>query len=329
MRTRIALFVSTGVALLLTLAACGGGGGSGRGDGGGGAAGSGTTAALTGGGAGGGGSAGGASASASGAASGTLTIQVTDAPFAHGIVDRAEIEVSRFEIHEDATATSGFTTIFDASLTGRPLAIDLTHLRNGTTLGLLTVTLPAGTYRQLRYVVSDARLALTNGNVYSMPNGSIELPSATPSGFSVFIDPPVQVRDGQGMTLLLDFDLSRTYLPIPAGDALAASRYMLRPVVRAAIVSTGGSVQGTVRDAANANAPVASASIEIFTAGTTTGPVATTGTDSNGSYAILAVPPGSYDVVATITTASSTRSATVVAQLVTASRATMVDIQVP
>jgi hypothetical protein len=258
-----------------------------------------------------------------------LTVQATDAPFAHGVVTSAEIEVSRIEIHSSGTASSGFTTIFDASVAGQPVKIDLMNLRNGATQALVSAMLPAGTYRQLRYIVSAAELTLTNGNAYSTATGNLDLPSGMSSGLKVFLDPPVLVTGGQSTTLLLDFDLTRTYLPIPANDALTATRYMLRPVIRAANASTAGAIQGTVRDAANANAPVAGATVEVFTAGTTTSPVATTGTDAGGSYTILAVPPGSYDVVATITTASATRSATVLARSVTVGNVTTVDITVP
>jgi len=72
------------------------------------------------------------------------------------------------------------------------------------------------------------------------------MPSLSQSGFKVFIDPPIQIVDAVSRTLLLDFDLAKTFHPIPNNDPLNATTYSLHPVIHAANVSTSGELRGVV-----------------------------------------------------------------------------------
>jgi len=273
---------------LLLLAACGGGGG-------------------------GGGSSGG---------TGILAITATDAPLDHAMVTEARIWIDKITIHSDADADGGFLTIYD----GAPIEMDLLHLNNGVVQSLAQAELPAGDYRQLRLYVDHARIVLVNGNVYTTEGGTLNMPSLAQSGFKVFIDPPIEVVADVSRTLLLDFDLTKTFHPIPANDPLNATTYSLHPVIRAANVSTSGEVRGIVEQASGQAGlvPVAQATVYLLHGGETDlgDAVASTATNDAGHYAVLGVAPGTYDVLAT----KNGLDGRVNAQTVIAGSATVVDV---
>jgi hypothetical protein len=251
-----------------TLAACSGGGGSSGGGGGG------------------------------GGGTGMLDLSATDDPFVYDIVQEALISVDRITIFRDADGDEGPITLFE----GGSIRLDLFHLRDGLTQHVDLSELPVGSYRQLRFHVDDARLVLTNGNVYTTVDGTIHLTSQGTSGFKVFVDPPIEIEDGQTSNVLLDFDLTQTFHPIPANDPLNADRYSLHPVIHVTNLGDAGGIQGAVtQDDGNGGlVPVDQATVYIMPPGQTdpTMSVATTGTTTDGSYTVLAIAPGTYDVIA-------------------------------
>lgn len=231
--------------------------------------------------------------------SGTLSIQATDAPFAHHLVEEALIHVDEVRVHTSAAAEAGFHTLYQ----GAPLELDLLELRDGVTTSLGSAPLPAGEYRQVRLRVASASLRLVNGNVYSTDAGTLHLTSQGTSGFKVFVDPPLVLGAGEERTLLLDFDLSKTFLPIPANDPGNATTYHLQPVIRAAALTGGGTLKGIVISSQPGPdaTPVDKATVLVLPP-TETDPqqsVAATGTVLDGGFTVLALPAGSYDVRAT------------------------------
>ena len=259
--------------LPLLLGACSGGG-------------SGT---ATGGGVGGGGGGGG---------NGTLALHVTDDAFVYDIVTEANISVDKITIYHQAETDDGPIVLYE----GTPILMDLFNLRDGLTQPLDPATLPAGDYHQLRMRVTHAHLALTNGNVYDTDDGSIHLTSQGTSGFKVNFDPPIAITSGQTESVLLDFDLTHTFHPVPANDALNANSYHLHPVIHVTNFGTTGGIQGTISesDGAGGLVPVESATVYVLPPGQTDTSlaVATTGSSATGTYTVLGLQPGPYDVLA-------------------------------
>src|SRR5262245_43031241 len=73
-------------------------------------------------------------------------------------------------------------------ITGRLLV-----LRDGISAELTTGQVPAGRYRMARLFIDDAKLTLTNGNVYSTADGNLDLTCANTSGLKIFFDPPLDI----------------------------------------------------------------------------------------------------------------------------------------
>jgi hypothetical protein len=228
---------------------------------------------------------------------GPLKILVTDAPFAHDLVEEAKIHVSAVRVHRDAQADSGF---IDLDI-GSGLELDLLDLQNGITAELVEAELPVGTYRQIRLVVDEASLTLVNGNVYSTELGNLHLTSTDTSGIKVFVSPPIQVTSTL-TTVLLDVDLTKSFHAIPASDPPNATKFNLMPVVRAANVATTGEIRGTVThdDGTGTQVGVDAATVFLLLPGETDPDqsVASTSTSPDGEYALLGVSPGTYDLLA-------------------------------
>jgi len=237
--------------------------------------------------------------------SGTISLAATDAPFEFDIVEEASIRVDRVTAHNSADDDGGFITLYD----GTPITLVLSDLRNGVVQTLPEGAAPAGNYRQFRLRVVGARLVLVNGNVYTTEDGTIHLTSQDTSGFKVFVDPPIEVEAGHRTTVLLDFDLTHTFHPIPANDPLTADRYSFHPVIHATNLAHAGAVQGTVSqdDGSGGSEPAASTTVYVFAPGQTDpdAAVATTGSDAQGGYAVLGLEPGTYDVAAVKGSASA------------------------
>ena len=230
---------------------------------------------------------------------GTLSLSVTDAPFDHALVEEAIVNVDQIRIHVDADSESGFRTIYD----GDPIALSLLDLTNGVTQALVAADVPAASYRQLRLHVESGYLRLINGNEYRTEDDTLKLSSQGTSGFKVFVDPPVIVQAGFSADLLLDFDLTKTFKPVPANDPLNATSFKLHPVIRAANLSEAGEIRGVVTtdDGAGGFVAVADATVHILPPGETDldNSLASTATGASGMYAVLGLAAGEYDVVAT------------------------------
>ena len=237
-------------------------------------------------------SCGGSGGSSSSGGSGFLSLEVTDAPIDPSIVEEARLAVDKITVHRDAEADSGFLTIYE----GPPLDFDLFQLRNGVTRSLVLARLDAGSYGQVRLFVESAYLRLTNGNEYRTSDNTLKLPGQ-PAGLKVNIDPPVEITDGTSRTLVLDFDLTRSFRPVPGNDPMGAPKYHLHPVIRAANTSNSGEIRGLVTQDDGAGGFDAAA-VRVFLPGETDEDesVAATITEENGFYAFIGLRPGTYDI---------------------------------
>lgn len=253
---------------------------------------------------------------------GILSLAATDAPFTHGVVSEAHVFVTKIRVHSDGQANSGFTTIYD----GPAIDLDLLALQNGVTQQLVQATLPAGDYAQIRLVVSDASLTLTNGNVYSTTAGNLHLTSQQTSGFKLKIEPPIHVSSAVSQSLLLDFDLAKMFKPIPGNQPLTASTYQLHPVIHVANLSTSGELRGlvTADDGSGTQVGVGGATVHVLPPGELdpNNSVATTGTLPDGRWAVLGLDAGTYDVLAI----EGPRQGRVNGEVVSVGNATTVDI---
>lgn len=225
---------------------------------------------------------------------GGLTLEVTDAPFAHGVVSEARLWVDEIQIR----GPGGFRTLH----AGSTIEFDLAGLRNGVTQELVSSSLPVGSYDQVRLVISDAYLRLIDGDEFSTAQDTLHLTSTANSGLKLNITPPLAVQDGVARTLLLDFDLTKTFKAVPGNDPLDANWYQLLPVVKVSNLSQTGELRGAVRedDGTGQLVGLGDATVYVLAPGEDDLALAvqTTASEADGNYVLLGVDPGTYDIVA-------------------------------
>lgn len=279
-----------------------------------------------------------------GGATGILRMSLTDAPFPFDMIDHAELTIDRVSIHlEDATTDDGSdmdddgdaedSTDVDSTdvedegtddadgadgeflvLDDQAQTVDLMDLRNGVTSMLVEAEIPVGTIDQIRLRVTDASVTLTDGRVFELI-----VPSGSTSGLKAYLDPAIPVVGNLTTDLLLDVDMSRSFLAIPAAPTKVDDirSFKFHPTLRVANLSEAGSISGTVLgDGGTAmdtsdDTPIEGATV---TAMASDGTDYTTATDADGHFVLMGLPEGTYTLTVEATDYQTDgRSVTVVA----------------
>jgi len=219
---------------------------------------------------------------------GNLKIELTDAPIDLDLIAEANVTISKIEVRRLADeqlsdSTHPFITVYDTTK-----SFNLLELRNGVTESLAVMEVPTGNYDLIRMYVDSASLTLKNGSSYD-----VKVPSGKQTGIKIFIDPAIQVRGGLTSNVLLDFDLSKSFIlkgniNSPAG----VKGFNFKPVIRAVNQSNAGQIIGMVID--TSDIPLANAAVWIKKDTVIT----TTYSDSTGGYALLGILEGTYDLLA-------------------------------
>ena len=215
--------------------------------------------------------------------SGKLKIQLTDAPFPTDLVAEANVIINKIEIRKEGdTEGSPFVTLSEEEMT-----FNLLDLTNGVTASLVDLEILPGSYNLIRLYVSEASVKLSDGTVHSL-----KVPSGAETGIKIFINPAIEVVGGLTAELLLDFDVSKSFvlkgdMTTPAG----INGFNFKPVIKASNLSTAGRLTGT---ATNAEAvAIEGVQVSIIAADTV---YTTSFTDENGTYAVLGIDGGTYGV---------------------------------
>lgn len=228
---------------------------------------------------------------------GRLNVYLTDAPFPIGLVENTFVTIDRIEVRqhtgeEGAEEQESFIVIAEGAM-----EFDLLQLSNGITAHLGSVDLEPGYYDMIRLRVVDSRVVLTDGKDYEL-----KVPSGSTSGLKIKIEPAIEIREGQTADVLLDFDLSKSFVAkgnVKAGQILG---FNFKPVVRGIYMGAAGRIQGTVTD--SEGQPLENAWVKLLI------PVLETEasseeeaednilvsayTDASGNYKLIGIPEGSY-----------------------------------
>jgi Domain of unknown function (DUF4382) len=256
---------------------------------------------------------------------GTIALLVTDAPAPYELVRSATLEIDRITIDGGPNSTLGARVLY----AGEPIAIEIASLRNGVVRHLLSRNVPLHVYSRLHVHFCGGELVLTNGRVFSSADGTLQLPRSVDDAPGVTLDVPLTVSDGHWSRLLLDIDLPRSFVPQGTSELLQAERVTLEPLVHAVRPGLTGEIRGIVsrEDELGNLVPVRDATLYFLASGIEDieQAEATTGTDADGSFAKIGLPPGSYDVVAVKSGAVATHSAC----LVVATEYSVVELTLP
>ncbi len=227
---------------------------------------------------------------------GRLRIELADAPFAFDVLDSAMATIDRVEVNLVGGQDAGSSGWEAVSTEERRL--NLLDLTNGVTATLVDTEVPVGRLSQIRLHVVEAEVFLTDGRTFDL-----DIPSGDQSGIKIFPDPDIIVVGSLTTELLLDFDVSRSFHPIPASARRAEeiTEFFFRPSIRCANLSETGTLSGRVFDDAGTpdvlsdDTPIEGAAV---TASRNGEEVAATATAADGRYVLPGLLPAEYSLAA-------------------------------
>ena len=232
----------------------------------------------------------------SGDKTGRFIVKLTDAPFPFELVSEANVTIFKIDARNSSMeeddpgagedAASPFVVLMEEEV-----EVNLLDLTNGVTETLVNQDFPVGNYDLVRIYVKGVNVVLTDGTTYDLT-----VPSGSQTGIKVFISPGLTVEGGLTSELLLDFDVSRSF--VPQGDLSSVNGitgFNFKPVIKASNVSTTGTLGGMVTTTVEETVtPLEGAQISVFAADTLN---TTTFTDVDGAYTIMGLAAGTYEIM--------------------------------
>ena len=170
----------------------------------------------------------------------------TESPLPAGSVKSVDIFVVRIDARrseatdeeaaenseESEAAEGGWVTIAEPNA-----LLDLMTLGNGETAFLGEATVQAGAYNGFRLIIDPAKSSLTlNDEAGTVIGGEsvvgLKFPSAAKTGIKIKLaGGPVEIEDGEESTLMVTFDVSRSF--VMRGATIEQNGLLFKPVIRA------------------------------------------------------------------------------------------------
>ncbi len=228
---------------------------------------------------------------------GKLTLQLTDAPFPFDMV--AEANVTLFKVDARLAESEDEDVEGDSEEDGYPfitlmeeeIPVNLLDLTNGVTEQLADLEVPAGTYDLIRVYVKGVNVVLTDGRTFDL-----KVPSGEQTGIKIFIDPALTVAGGLSSDLLLDFDVSRSFVAKGSTKSVdGITGFNFKPVIKVSNLSTAGTLSGVV-STLDGETPVALENAQITVLDLEDNEVTSAASDVDGAYAIMGLEAGTYKV---------------------------------
>lgn len=230
-------------------------------------------------------------------AMGRMTVQLTDAPFPFDLVAEANVTVFKVDArlkgeteNDSLDEGSGFVTLMEEEV-----PVNLLDLTNGVTQELVDVDIPVGTYDLIRVHVQGVNVVLTDGRTFDL-----EVPSGAQTGIKVFIEPGLTIAGGLSSDLLLDFDVSQSFVVKGNLDNVEGiTGFNFKPVIKASNLSTAGTLSGTVTQMDGETVlPLEAAQISVLDLDDQ--PLTSGATTVEGAYTIMGLEAGSYRVFSSL-----------------------------
>lgn len=225
---------------------------------------------------------------------GTLKLSMTDAPSCYR---KVEVTVEKVRVHKGSNVGDGQGGWEEIVPPNGPVKIDLLNLTNGALADLGSAQVDAGTYRDMRLVLSDD----AGANTVTLLDGTqheLKTPSGQTSGIKLRTN--FDVAENATTDLVLDFDACKSV--VKAGNS---GQYILKPVIRLSDKVAGG-IEGYVDPSMVTG--TATTAVTAYLDGEA---VRATSPDSDGKFKLAYLMPGTYTVVIT----STDRATAVVTQV--------------
>ena len=203
-----------------------------------------------------------------------VTLKLTDAP-GDGI-EKAVVTISKVYLKGSVEGEDGKG---DVVLLSEPVTTDLLTLANDTADLVKDAEVPAGTYKELRFVITGgyiqvnqdgtSRIFATSANYEGLPEGAqvdgdLQMPSASSSGLKVKFDKDADVTitsDDDQKVILVDFDVAQSF----GKEAGNSGKWVMRPVIKGADMEFSGNVEVTL-EAGSVSLPLGPTQLASFSA---------------------------------------------------------------
>jgi hypothetical protein len=261
-----------------------------------------------------------------------MSIKLTDAPGAN--IQSAVVTIDEIYLQGNERV----------SLRSDPVTTDLLTLTNDVQTLVDDVAVPAGTYSQLRFVISGAyievaeegstRIFATDGYDHLPPDrtadGTLQTPSWDSSGFKVKLpDGSLEVA-GEQKILLVDFDVAESF----GQEAGASGRWVVRPTLKATDFELSSSIRVNLHaDPGVSSASLADLNVELKDKdGNSEGLLAPTDPEGDGIYSVtflyLDADQGPFELDITAAGSITTDPTLPLQVSVTAANETTIDVTV-
>lgn len=217
---------------------------------------------------------------------GKVNIYLTDAPFPVNLVSKTVVSIDKVEIRKQESDTTGAEFI---TLTDEPMEVDLLTLSNGVTELLASVELEAGSYDLIRMHVGESTVYLNDDTQFDL-----KVPSGSSSGLKIKIKPAIEISSGQTADVLLDFDVSKSFVAKGNWKKGNLLGFNFKPVIRCVLLDMAGRIEGTVLDTASNALEHASVKVWMETEEMNDSLITSAFTNPAGNYQIIGILAGNY-----------------------------------
>ncbi len=238
--------------------------------------------------------------------SGSVIVKLTDAPFPADLVDQALVTIDKIEIRSAIDSSEEGELDYQNQNQGEntneqimenhPFIVlseetqqfYLLDLTNGITSEMLNMEIEAGEYDLIRMHVTEAEIILTDGQEFDL-----KIPSSSQSGLKIKIEPSLVVEDGVTNEVLIDFDVSKSFIVQGNANSKAGIKgFTFKPVVRAVSQQQCSRIEGMVYE--GEDTPVESAYVQLMEGDSV---LTASFTDEDGNYVMIGIPEGNYSIV--------------------------------
>ncbi|MGM0546667.1 MAG: DUF4382 domain-containing protein [Bacteroidota bacterium] len=201
---------------------------------------------------------------------GTMEVMLHDAPADY---EEVNVFVESVEVN-NSESDDGWVEI-----NAPQQSYNLLELTNGAMEVLGSAELPAGTYEQIRLVLSsDGHSVVIDGEEHNM-----FVPSGEQTGIKLNVD--AEIEPNITYTLLLDFDAARSV--VERGEQ-GSEEYLLKPVIKATNEAITGNIAGAVEQVDSNSNVYAIAGEDTLSS--------TKADTENGEFMLIGLEEGTYDV---------------------------------
>lgn len=224
-----------------------------------------------------------------------LNILLTDSPFPIDLVSKTMVTIDKVEIRQKMESSMNAEDDSFVVLSNQEMQVDLLELTNGVTEEIASSDLEAGNYDMIRLHIVDATVELKDGSTFDL-----KIPSGSSSGLKIKIDPEINLSEGQTYDVLLDFDVSRSF--VAKGNISGViNGFNFKPVIRGVFLGAAGRIEGNVNNSASVDIENAMVKAWLTEEGVEINDssihIISSFTDLHGDYKLIGLPAGTYNVI--------------------------------